>query len=178
MDTMKSIMTFKDNKNGISVSIPVTEVQKMFSICENSYPKETGGILIGRYSQNLENALVSEATPSPKDSKRGHTWFKRGIKGLSELIISKWKEKLYYLGEWHYHPAIVPNASYVDIRQMKNISKNPNFNCPEPILVIVSLSSVGLQLSVWVFMENRLNQLKLTENAMPTFNNSIFNKLY
>lgn len=43
----------------------------------------------------------------------------------------------HYLGEWHLHPKSNPTPSATDIAQMKKIAQDKNFNCKEPILMIL-----------------------------------------
>lgn len=50
------------------------------------HPYETGGILIGKYDENLRLATVYTATRPPKDSKHNPTTFQRGIGGLNDEI--------------------------------------------------------------------------------------------
>ena len=45
------------------------------------------------------------------------------------------------MGEWHYHPGAAPTPSLHDVAEMKKISKNKAYNCPEPILIIVGNNS-------------------------------------
>lgn len=107
--------------------------------CSKAGVIETGGILIGRYSDDLTVATVTEATPAPRDSRGGPSWFNRGIVELRETLAVRWRAsaRTHYLGEWHYHP--VPNVvpSSVDFDQMVEISNADRYRCREPLLVIL-----------------------------------------
>ncbi|WP_073476332.1 Mov34/MPN/PAD-1 family protein [Desulfatibacillum alkenivorans] len=107
--------------------------------CIKSINNEIGGILIGYYTNENRIAVVCEATPPPKDSQQGRTWFWRGITGLRSLLLERWdqKQRTYYVGEWHYHPAKVIEPSIADLRQMESISRSKRYYCNEPILIIV-----------------------------------------
>lgn len=113
--------------------------ENILQTCKKAANKETGGILIGYYTDDLTTAVVTESTPPPKDSKSDYTWFYRGIDGLKRLLIRRWKEprRCYYLGEWHYHPAKKVKPSHDDINQMVRISSEENYNCREPIMLVV-----------------------------------------
>ena len=50
--------------------------------------KETGGILVGRYSASLQIVYINELSNPPSDSKAGFCWFNRGVKGLGESMLS------------------------------------------------------------------------------------------
>ncbi len=107
--------------------------------CRDAGSVETGGILIGRYSEDLTIALVQEATPPPADSKRGNTWFVRGVNGLREMLGKRWqaKERTFYIGEWHFHPASHVEPSTDDFTQMLKISRAREYDCREPLLLIL-----------------------------------------
>jgi len=111
--------------------------------CAKSSNQETGGILIGYYSNNNQTAIVCEATPPPNDSQKGRNWFWRGVTGLRSLLLDRWNEnrKTYYIGEWHYHPAQVIEPSTTDLKQMIGISKSTRYYCSEPILIIIGRGS-------------------------------------
>lgn len=145
----------------ISVIIPQKCLKVLFELCEKANNLETGGIIYGNYSENLEDAIVYEFDKPPKDSKRGKTYFERGTFKVKEKIKKLWDKNIYYLGEWHYHPFSSPIPSYQDIIQMKKISKNKNFNCPEPILIIVGKVKEKFILSVHLFIENKKIELIL-----------------
>lgn len=107
--------------------------------CRDARELETGGILIGHYSADLSIAIVQEATLPPSDSRRGRSWFSRGVADLRETLRRRWQsaDRTYYLGEWHYHPIsqIVPSVE--DFTQMANIARAEEYKCSEPLLVIV-----------------------------------------
>lgn len=107
--------------------------------CRDAGSSETGGILVGRYSDDLSLAIVREATPPPADSKRGRSWFVRGVNGLRELLGKRWraKERTFYVGEWHFHPVNHVEPSSDDFTQMLEISHTREYDCKEPLLLIV-----------------------------------------
>jgi len=80
----------------------ITDLQYQCTKAEN---KETGGIMIGRYSESLKGAVISSITGPPPDSKAGKTWFERGVIGLRTILDRSFKEsKAYYLGECEVLP--------------------------------------------------------------------------
>lgn len=107
--------------------------------CQEAGSSETGGILIGRYSDDLSLAIVIEATPPPLDSRRGSTWFVRGVSGLRDMLGKRWrsKERTYYVGEWHFHPASRIAPSQEDFSQMVQIAQAEEYDCKEPLLIIL-----------------------------------------
>lgn len=126
----------KDRRFGLS--IPNQLVNQMSELCFDSYPVETGGILLGQYNNNLDCAFVTELTGPPKDSKSGRTWFERGIKGLQRKVDLLWRHKSrFYLGEWHFHPGGTPLPSPTDVDQIQELADSHRYNCPEPLLLII-----------------------------------------
>ncbi len=149
-------MKYEDKEKSLYISVSQSLINKITEMCQKAYPNETGGILIGQYSANLKGAYIIEATNQTDDSSSGRFWFKRGIKGLKKVLISYWSENQYYLGEWHFHPGNSPCPSRADKNQMKVISKNRKFNCPEPILLIVGQVDNGFDVSIQIFIEGKM----------------------
>src|SRR4051812_10740880 len=87
------------------------------------FPNETGGILIGRYSEDLRIATVTRAETKTSDSISGRTWFIRGRSGLTKLLGQLWGSGQYYLGEWHTHPEGPPVPSTTDDAQLQRIAR-------------------------------------------------------
>ncbi|WP_423805161.1 Mov34/MPN/PAD-1 family protein [Paracoccus hibiscisoli] len=98
---------------------------------------ETGGVLIGRYSDDLTSAWVESVTTAPGDSASGPTWFIRGQRGLSEIFKKNWCDGLHYLGEWHSHPEHCPHPSPDDLRALSRIARSASFGCSRPVLAIL-----------------------------------------
>ena len=73
--------------------------------------------------------------------------------GLRHLLAKFWKEpkRHYYLGEWHYHPAKTVEPSCEDFTQMRLISESSDYNCAEPVLLIVG-EGMGIDLPAKVLV--------------------------
>ena len=70
---IEKIETFKyyESFNGsYGVKLPDQELEYIHSLCMNSYPYETGGILIGRYSDDLKWAEITTITGAPADPSK------------------------------------------------------------------------------------------------------------
>jgi len=102
---------------------------------------ETGGVLIGFYSADLSTVVITQATPPPLDSTRSHSWFLRGVAGLTQLFERLWRqrERVYYVGEWHYHPESRVMPSAYDFAQMAQIARGTNYQCNAPVMLIVGM---------------------------------------
>ena len=139
MDMSKTeIFRCYEDFNGLyGVKLPNQDLQYIHDLCKKSYPYETGGILIGKYSDDLKWAEITTVTEAPAESKRTRCSFIRSTHGIIAKLKSAWKKQQYYLGEWHYHPKASPKPSGIDLRTMLTLSKNEELHCPEPILLII-----------------------------------------
>ena len=107
------------------------------AMCRESGDLETGGVLVGRYNETHDTAIVTQLWGPPEDSVRRRISFWRGTQGLQQQLDSLWKTREYYLGEWHYHPGGAGEPSKGDIKQMVRIAKSLDYNTPEPVLIVV-----------------------------------------
>lgn len=129
----------RTRSGAFAVEFPSSVLTTLDRYCGEAGTVETGGILIGRHSSDLSVALVREATPPPSDSRRGRSWFVRGVRGLREMLRDNWqrKERTFYLGEWHFHPASRVEPSHDDFAQMVQIAQAREYDCREPLLLIL-----------------------------------------
>ena len=131
-------LEFWSDDRSFGLKIPKDQVSVILDSCQSACPNETGGILIGVYTKDLDCAEVKMVSKAPPDSRSGRTWFHRGVQGLQQLINGLWrKERQYYLGEWHFHPFGNPEPSDTDITQVQEIAESHKYNCPEPLLLII-----------------------------------------
>ncbi len=128
----------KTDGGTFAVEFHASVLKALERYCRDAGSSETGGILVGRYSDDLSLALVRAASPPPTDSRRGHAWFVRGVNGLRDMLSTRWqaKERTYYVGEWHFHPAAHVEPSNDDFEQMIEISRARDYECKEPLLLI------------------------------------------
>jgi integrative and conjugative element protein (TIGR02256 family) len=130
---------------------------------EEALPKETGGILFGYYSNDLETAQITDIYYNIPDSKKSYRSFIRGKKGFRQYSKKMWEKNKYYLGEWHSHPESVPYMSIQDKKQMLRIKQSENMKCPEPILLIIGEKNNGILLASYIFFGNEIlfNELNI-----------------
>ncbi len=79
----------EDNRFGLKIE--VESVGEILRYCQGSSPKETGGILLGRYSAAHDCALVDKVTGAPVDSQMERTWVVRGVRGLQAKLDLLWR---------------------------------------------------------------------------------------
>lgn len=142
IDVMKTL-TARTADGVYAVVIEADPMSEIDRLCSTAGEVETGGILIGCYSEDRSTALVSEVTSSPPDSRKHATSFVRGVVGLREILRQRWraKERKHYIGEWHFHPATTVVPSSDDFDQMKTIAQDRAYSCKEPILLILGQSA-------------------------------------
>lgn len=123
--------------------------------CSKADGREIGGILIGYYSVDNSTAIITEASSPPQDSTYGYNWFRRGVAGLKSILARRWQNtgrRTYYVGEWHYHPAVQVMPSDDDFSQMQEINRSSNYQSKEPIMLIIGQKHEGArQLRAFVF---------------------------
>ncbi len=148
-----------DGQYGLTVS--ATCVGDILRTCAAAGRCETGGVLVGSYRSvagaALDCAAVSDASGPPADSLAGATWFERGVRGLQRLLNDKWERGNYYLGEWHFHPFSDTTPSPQDFDSLAGIAENPQYRCPEPVLLIIGGDpTAGWRASAFVFLGSGL----------------------
>lgn len=125
--------------------------------------RETGGILIGRHGSDGWTVEVAEATPKPKGSSAGWFTFRRSNEGLKLLLADRWERGQHYVGEWHFHPGGAPMPSGLDDRAMERISHDNDYDCVEPVLVILGGRPAGkFEVSATIYPRGVKIPLQLT----------------
>lgn len=125
------------SESGVTVTIAAKALTTMAEVAGKRSRRETGGILIGHYSEDLASARIETASDEPPDSIAGRTWFVRGQTGLAGILERAWREGRYYLGEWHSHPGASPAPSGPDLSSIAKLARHATLMCHRPILVII-----------------------------------------
>lgn len=151
-----NVIRFKTNDNKFSVELSDEILNNVHQECIKAKNKETGGILIGKYSEDRNTAIINKITGPPKGSKHTKHIFVRPPVNLKKLLHDKWNLGYRYVGEWHFHPNSSPNPSMVDNIQMKKFANDKKLNCCEPILIIVGGNyKKGWKISVHVYTRKK-----------------------
>jgi integrative and conjugative element protein (TIGR02256 family) len=120
-----------------NLELPGPVIDEMLEHCALSYPLETGGILVGHYSDDSRFAHVTDLVSAPRDSVSSRFSFQRGVRGVQKFLNQMWPRRRYYLGEWHFHPDGSASPSGTDANQMRSIAYAGSYHCPEPVLLIL-----------------------------------------
>jgi len=126
---------------GVKLEIEETIIEKMILESRAHYPKEFGGILLGRYSDDFNTAIVTDIMlPIEYDNSRNH--FRRGSAGVKERLDFEFNKSpsIIYLGEWHTHPDSTPNPSQIDIKTLRALSEANTVLIENPIMLIIGLT--------------------------------------
>lgn len=159
----RQCLEYKNYDGSYSVRIPTSVLTKMHECCVASFPYETGGILIGSYSEDCSWANITQICGASKNSIRRRRSFVRLGQDYLPILSNLWDKNQYYLGEWHFHPRSSAEPSVTDINTMMKLSHNRELHCPEPLLIVVGGEPQKWDLSVSVFS----NQSKIVLSLFP-----------
>ena len=67
------------------------QLEALLDMCRESGDLETGGVLVGRYNEAHDTAIVTRVWGPPGDSVRRRTSFWRGTQGLQQQLDALWK---------------------------------------------------------------------------------------
>ncbi len=142
-----------------SVSVRKHCLMQMLSMAQEHQPVEIGSSLFGCYSSDGMRAVVLDPTPVPPDSRSSACSFVRGVVGLTEFfreLFTRSRGRRYYVGEWHSHPNISPQASSMDWERQREIATDPTMQCAECILMVLGGDlEREPQLGVFVYSRER-----------------------
>jgi integrative and conjugative element protein (TIGR02256 family) len=85
---------------------------------------ETGGILLGYFDGACRVAWVVAAAGPSSDSQRGDHAFWHGTEGVAALVARHHRDsrgRSRFIGMWHTHPEMSPQASPIDYRAMGDL---------------------------------------------------------
>lgn len=140
----------------LSLVISDTLLKKIYDIGHQHYPNEFGGILLGKYSDDLKKLLILESI-SPKKYFNSTIEFVRESPSTSELYDIYQDTGTYYVGEWHTHPDANSIFSKTDLHTMRNIAKSDNVMIKNPILLILSTNlNKIIDYKFYIFDNNNL----------------------
>lgn len=137
-------MTYKFYQPHLKIKLKISAelLTKTYEIVYEHYPKEFGGIFLGKIDTKNSCATITDILiPDTYDNSESE--FKRYSKGLNKMIEKAHNNSngaILYLGEWHSHPLNTPIPSKTDYDAMVNLSTHPTINLKTPILLIISYS--------------------------------------
>ena len=150
-------MKFHNSDLGLSIEVHPTLLQELYKKGLEHYPKEFGGLLVGRYSSDRK-MVVLVATILPTRFKSSQYSFERGMQGVREILQEYYEQspRLLYVGEWHTHPDGPAIPSATDIRALQEITCHSEVHIENPVLLILSLGNHGFEPVFFVHFQNRI----------------------
>ncbi len=83
---MSRTLRFRTPDMRFGLIVDATITGKILMLCRESGRVETGGILVGYYTEKHDWAIVTDVSGPPVDSKRGYVFFNRGVQGLQKWL--------------------------------------------------------------------------------------------
>lgn len=134
--------TYKINEN-MSLIIEDTAMNKLLRYCQTGNRKEKGGILLGRILADYSQFFICDISEPCDKDKSGRCFFTRDKSNAQRIVNKNWIDSsgvINYLGEWHTHPEISPQPSFVDKKLIYDcLHKNDN-TFDDLFLIIVGIT--------------------------------------
>ncbi|MBA2714093.1 MAG: Mov34/MPN/PAD-1 family protein [Rubrobacteraceae bacterium] len=135
---MTEDIEFWSEDRAFGLKVPSEALSRMLELSRRATPRETGGVLVGYYTEAQDCAVVTEVSRAPPDSRSGKNIFVRGTAGLQRWLNKLWlRERRFYLGDWHSHPGQTPRPSLTDMAQLEEIAEDKSRKCPEPVALLI-----------------------------------------
>lgn len=155
-----ALITRKYEQTELGLTIEVTEeiLNEIKSAALHHYPKEFGGIFLGRYECGNKVAVV-EKMLLPIKYRNTRVHFERGAEKLNDRIEKEFEMsngKTIYIGEWHSHPDARAIPSGTDVASISEIANTQTVMIENPILLIVSISKEIFEPIFYVFSKNKI----------------------
>lgn len=146
-------------EHSLKVKMPENIWKRMRKLCIEGYPNECGGILIGRYSNDLKKAEIKEVMIS-KSSAGIKVNFLREAREANSFLKRLWRLSSgtkYFIGEWHSHPNGNGAPSGMDDNAMYRIAKSKKCSCRRPVLIIINGGPKIWQANrCWIYLEENI----------------------
>jgi len=127
-------------ERGCKVVLSVSSFEAVLSSARAALPNETGGTLVGKYSDEGCTATITHPYQARKGAHAGRNWFFRPSDDVDPTLrdlLNKKRDALHYLGEWHSHPGAKPLPSVRDIRTLQGLAHSPDVASDTPLLLIL-----------------------------------------
>ncbi|WP_315823498.1 Mov34/MPN/PAD-1 family protein [Paraflavitalea speifideaquila] len=162
-------MKFVNKETGLQLIISEELVLKIAGYGINNYPKEFGGLLLGRYTSDNKVVIVEDII-LPQKYKSSKYCFERGSEGLKEILELKYNASpsLIYVGEWHTHPDGPADPSRTDIKAMSELANDKNVLITNPVLMILEIRKKDYKMALYFYYTNKLLQYHLSDKRKET----------
>ncbi|WP_159731608.1 Mov34/MPN/PAD-1 family protein [Methylosinus sp. Ce-a6] len=124
-----------DDESGCEIRISASAHRKIEAAVATSPRVETGGVLMGRWSDVANAFFVVDVIPAPADSVFSRSEFRLGVQGLRGAIddvVTKTRGAIHDIGTWHSHLS-VSEPSSIDRKTADILAKEQGF----PTLMLI-----------------------------------------
>jgi integrative and conjugative element protein (TIGR02256 family) len=138
-------------------------LRDLYVFAWDSYPNETGGVLLGHaFPGSCETAVSQVIGPGPR-ATHASTTFEPDHEWQAEAVALRWYDDptLEYLGDWHTHPGGTTNPSKLDKDALEVIASSADAQQAQPLMLIVALGSAATTLSATRFSGTRFDRLRI-----------------
>lgn len=121
-------------------------LDQLRNVAEGKTPLETGGLLVGYWSADNNNVVVTEMVgPGPGAKHRKMTYKPDYDFHQQEMnrIYNESEGVSTYLGDWHSHPKSTSHLSFLDKRALRNIARFPDNYIDLPIMLVLGGIDMG-----------------------------------
>ncbi|MTI47822.1 MAG: hypothetical protein FH761_08275 [Firmicutes bacterium] len=133
------------------LSIEGNVILKIMKYRQKQGMHESGGILLGKVRNDYSELIITDISEPCIKDKSGRCYFIRNKENAQMIINKEWEKsngEINYLGEWHTHPEINPNPSFIDRRLLKQCIKKNKYPFHGLFMIIVGTNGhlyVGYQ---------------------------------
>jgi integrative and conjugative element protein (TIGR02256 family) len=112
----------------------------MRKMAANSKPRETGGTLVGHYSEDQRVAFVTGALEAKTGARKERARFYRPPDDVDGQLARIYEESgglTHYLGEWHTHPDAAPTPSPTDVSTLRGLARSRSVATDTPFMIVI-----------------------------------------
>ena len=140
------------------VVVPAEVQSQMETQASASGENETGGILVGYFSED-SSAIVTAASDAGPNAESSPTHFSRDVEYTQRWLEEQVRAtimRVEYIGEWHSHPSEDTNPSITDITSLAGIANSENYLCSQPVALILGCAAgIVLRRTAYSFAPKR-----------------------
>ena len=118
------------------------------------FPEETGGVLLGYWSQTEDDVVIHHAVgPGPNATHKRLRFHPDSQFHEAEIarIYEMSGRRHTYLGDWHTHPRGGLRLSVRDLRTLSRIARTREARVSVPIMIILAGDEKEWKIAVWRF---------------------------
>ena len=118
-----------------------------------SRPLETGGVLMGYWTDSNTAVISTVVGPGPKARHERHAFWPDTTYQDAEIerIYEDSGQQHSYLGDWHTHPNGSVRTSQKDRKTLLSIALSEEARAPEPLMAILGGAGNEWDLAIWVW---------------------------